>query len=248
MFRKKIGFISLSTFVAGSLFMLADLPRAQAGACSLGTLQGEYLFTGRGDRATGVVETNFPKIFAGVYTFNGDGTMSALTSLSFGGEIHRWGTFTATYTLNPDCTGTVHFVEANTSWDLWVMRDGSEGNLIRTDEPNIATRSFKKMGAVTSCSVATMNGDYLFTHRGESSLAGPGTNVFVGVYTFDGNGNYSLVATRSLNGVIGSRITGEGSYTLEPNCTGTIESIVGIPYFDIFFDRDGSGGQLHANR
>lgn len=45
--------------------------------------------------------------------------------------------------LDADCTGTLTF-ETGPQWDIFIAKDGSEGNYIRTDDGTIATRHIKK--------------------------------------------------------------------------------------------------------
>lgn len=139
-----------SALVAGLLFRggNAGLVRSvqakeKEEGCTLETLQGEYLFTG-GAQANINQRDNptYPRVFAGVVTFDGAGNISGLETRSRGGQINRRITFAGTYTLDSDCTGTV--AGDSTNWDMFVNRDGSEGNLIRYDDGAIATRSFKK--------------------------------------------------------------------------------------------------------
>ena len=86
------------------------------------------------------VVITYPRVFAGVATLDGAGNISGLETASRGGQINRRITFRGTYTLDSDCTGTV---AGDSNWDMFVSRDGSEGNLIRYDEGAIATRFIK---------------------------------------------------------------------------------------------------------
>jgi hypothetical protein len=120
-----------------------SLLAAQGDDCSVATLQGDYLWTGRADRAPDAQETNFPRVFLGVMTFDGAGNLSATSTSSSGGVISR-GVSPGSYTLESDCTGTMTFEASGTQWDMVITTDGNEGQLIRTDDGTIATRSFKK--------------------------------------------------------------------------------------------------------
>ncbi|HKW34008.1 MAG TPA: hypothetical protein VJN92_13445 [Candidatus Acidoferrum sp.] len=72
------------------------------------------------------------------------------------------------------------------------------------------------------CSDATLRGGFAFTSTGfittPPALAGP--FAIVGRQTFDGNGSFTAAATVSQNGNI-IPVTVEGTYTVNPNCTGT---------------------------
>jgi hypothetical protein len=73
---------------------------------------------------------------------------------------------------------------------------------------------------VPSCSLARAAGNYAFTDSGTVVNVGPRTAV--GTFTLDAAGNLlNGVATSSLNGTVASE-TFSGTYTLNPDCTGTI--------------------------
>jgi hypothetical protein len=93
------------------------------------------------------------------------------------------------------------------------------------------------------CTLATLQGTYLFTVRldNRSDLPDPKLpGVVAGVRTFDGAGNLSQVASDSMGGVITQRIAATGTYTLDSDCIGTM-TIRGRPW-DIFVAEDGSEG------
>jgi len=115
--------------------------RDDAGRCSNRTLRGEYLFTGTAENPSDTPQATFPRRFVGVYAFDGAGNLFSFRTVSRGGLIDR-APATGTYQLNPDCTGTVSVEGSN--WDMYITRDGREGELIRTDPGSIATRSFKE--------------------------------------------------------------------------------------------------------
>ena len=70
------------------------------------------------------------------------------------------------------------------------------------------------------CSLARSSGKWSFTDQG--TVIGIGPRTAVGVLTLDGEGNLQNgVATSSLNGAIASE-TFSGTYTVNPDCTGTI--------------------------
>jgi hypothetical protein len=115
-------------------------------ACDLSTLQGQYVWTGRADRAPDDSQTNFPRIFAGALNFDGEGDFSGTFTASFGGTITPRGTTGGTYALDSDCTGSLIFMPGGTNWDLFVISSGSEAQLIRTEEGTVATRTISAWG------------------------------------------------------------------------------------------------------
>jgi hypothetical protein len=105
--------------------------------CSLATLNGDYLTTGRGIPAEGIPF----RITVGLAVFDGKGGLSGRETWSTSGEIRRV-TYTGTYTLDADCTGTLTVEPAH--WDLVLAKDASEGTMIRTDPGAVITRAMKK--------------------------------------------------------------------------------------------------------
>ena len=96
------------TFVlllAGMLFL--GIPSVQAGTCNNATLNttfGVIISDGLNFNPDGTV-TNF--VLVGTATFDGHGNISGGTSESFSGSIEQGITFAGTYTVNPDCTGSI---------------------------------------------------------------------------------------------------------------------------------------------
>ncbi len=73
------------------------------------------------------------------------------------------------------------------------------------------------------CNAATMRGSYGYTVIG-TITTGPGAGPFaaVGRLNFDGLGTFTNVRTISRNGTILPQVAGTGTYTVNPNCTGSI--------------------------
>jgi hypothetical protein len=121
-------------------------PELASAACDAGSLQGQYIFTGRGFIES--VEPGIQRMHYGIFDFDGAGKFAGKQSSSRGGKIGR-EKLRGTYTLDPDCSGTMNFgsiLKPGTEihWDLYVSEDHKRGNLIRMDEGNMAVRSFEK--------------------------------------------------------------------------------------------------------
>jgi hypothetical protein len=86
-----------------TLFLLSEAPSSQAGHCSLRNTAGEYGFT-----LTGVVippTGAVPIAAVGRAVLDASGNISGTESRSVGGGFAD-ETFTGTYSVNADCTGT----------------------------------------------------------------------------------------------------------------------------------------------
>ncbi len=93
------------------------------------------------------------------------------------------------------------------------------------------------------CSNASLKGTFAHFASGfeiaPPSIAGP--LVGAGTDTFDGKGNATATAMLSINGTI-VPVTGTGTYTVNPDCTG----IYKIPGSTLFFVIADSGNEIHA--
>jgi hypothetical protein len=98
------------------------------------------------------------------------------------------------------------------------------------------------------CSVASLQGSFGFTSTGTlvafpPPLAGPFGEI--GRQTFDGQGNTDGAATLSANGNI-DRVTFQGTYVVNPDCTGSMTFYVVFPFgvvtanADFVIDDDGA--------
>jgi hypothetical protein len=97
------------------------------------------------------------------------------------------------------------------------------------------------------CSDASLQGSFGFTSTGTilalpPPLAGPFMEI--GRQTFDGRGNTDATATLSANRNIGGGVTLQGTYLVNPDCTGSMTlfvSPIGVTsHVDFVIDDDGA--------
>ncbi len=101
--------VAMGRRIAGGLICLCLLPslaQAQADHCTTETLQGRYVFTGRGFIEPG--ELAIQRVHYGIFVFDGTGKFSGKQSSSRDGKIGR-EKLQGAYTLDSDCTGTMTF-------------------------------------------------------------------------------------------------------------------------------------------
>jgi hypothetical protein len=128
------------------LCLLTSLAQAQTERCTTETLQGRCVFTGRGFIEPG--EPGIQRVHYGIFVFEGTGKFSGKQSSSRGGKIGR-EKLQGTYTLDPDCTGTMTFESvvnpgSQIHWDLYLTEDHKRGHIIRMDDGSRAVRSCEK--------------------------------------------------------------------------------------------------------
>jgi hypothetical protein len=100
--------------------------------CTLKTLKGRYLF---GNTATTLLAPDDPDplakqqlvAIAGFHTFNGDGTGTDMVTLTINGVLVRENFVTPiTYTVNPDCSGTITILATGESIGIFIAPNGEE--------------------------------------------------------------------------------------------------------------------------
>ena len=106
-------------------------------SCSLRTLKGTYVYHCRGIQLVNGQQVHFA--FAGQDHFNGDGKVTGVYSYSdnsANSAILQHVSYSGTYTVNPDCTGTYTTTDVNGvvgHLDLFFGHDGAEVTFIFTD-------------------------------------------------------------------------------------------------------------------
>lgn len=114
--------------------------------CDLQTLRGGYglTFQGFGTRGTvpAAIGAFIPAAGVGVVDFDGEGGNTLVETTSFGGLIGPLSS-TGTYTVNPDCTGTLDAPGAAT-WNFVIVHDGRQILAINTIAGRVATVDLEK--------------------------------------------------------------------------------------------------------
>jgi hypothetical protein len=113
--------------------------------CSVATLRGNYVLYYLGnltDPNTGAV-TPFDGV--GVITFDGAGNVSGTFTLAANGTITTDNPYTATYTVNADCTGVLNGTNGNDSANIVIVDGGGkEVEAIDTSSGTSAIFTLKK--------------------------------------------------------------------------------------------------------
>jgi hypothetical protein len=126
--------IWISTLFVFAIFALAIVPSAQAKRateCSNATLDGTYAFYGAGT----VVPAGTPFRSVALFTFDGQGNWFDTFTQNDNGTIIR-GTHSGTYTVNPDCTGTLFGDAGQPIFELVLVDGGKEFYAVRVDPAN----------------------------------------------------------------------------------------------------------------
>ena len=119
--------------LAAVAFVLA--PRVLNAQCQRGnaTLHGTYVVSG-----TGTVVGGGPLTAVGLHTWDGHGNTNATYTASVNGNIFTGVTVTGSYSVNPDCTGSL--AESDGShYNFVVSPDGNNLTWIRTDAGTVVS-------------------------------------------------------------------------------------------------------------
>ena len=124
-----------------NLLVLGLVSQVQAGECSNASIKGTYGFS-----CEGTVVGVGPLAVIGVLTADGNGTGSEVETISFNGDIVQGATFTVTYTVNADCTGS--FVSSGLGAvfhnDFVIDDNKKEIRLIPTEPGFVAVCNYRK--------------------------------------------------------------------------------------------------------
>jgi hypothetical protein len=103
--------------------------------------------------------------------------------------------------------------------------------------------------AERSCNLLTIKGTYTFTVHGQI-LSGPAAGIVDGIAltTFDGMGNMTQIDVVSHNGSVAETWRpGSGPYTVNSNCTGTMQiNAAGSPPLSLEIVIGQQGKQIHT--
>ena len=122
--------VLLAVMLAGSSAVTAHP------ACTDSTIKGDYAFTIHGQ----ILTPNGPLLVAGIAktTFDGDGNLTQVDAVAVNGSIAEvWRPGTGTYTLNPDCTGTMTLINEGQAPLRLAIVVSQSGNVIHTVVTNL---------------------------------------------------------------------------------------------------------------
>jgi len=131
--------IKLTLLSAAMTLALGHAARADdKHGCSDSTLRGLYVFNASGFNI--VAGVALPKAIVEFIRFNGDGTLTVpAATRSVNGVIARSpANGVGTYTLAPDCTGSVTFGPPGPTFDVFAAPQGARIRMIQITDPTQA--------------------------------------------------------------------------------------------------------------
>ena len=208
------------------------------GGCSPASLSGRYAFSAQGTLMTSILGLPAPAPWAEVarIDFDGAGSFSAIATVNVGGAALNSIPVAGTYTVNKDCTGSFRIplnAQDTITEAVIVIGDGQQFVLTHTESFAVVQGSGERM-ANGGCSVASLSGPYAVSRQGTlvtSVLGVPAPALWgeVALADFDGGGGFSGTANVNIGGIaISGGFT--GTYTIKPDCTGTVTVHPNPPY------------------
>ncbi len=143
--RSTLTILSFALLLAG----LAPALRAQTTGCDLSTLKGNYSVQGQGTivvQLPGLPPPPLPFGEIAIDFIDGAGNITGNFTANLDGTVLP-GTVTGTYTVNPDCTGTISLLTSlgnPVNESFVVLRNGGL-RLVDTDSYIVITRTMEKM-------------------------------------------------------------------------------------------------------
>lgn len=219
---------AISTVLAGLLLLSLSLGGNYAWAdegCTNRTWDGTYVVSINGFRTTQppqLIGAFSPVAVIGTFTFDGTGNVSRSITVSNGGQDFPVSDV-GTYSVNPDCTGSVFFPDIGESFGLTTVERKTISMVTATQGESGAGTLMRQQ--VHACSQDQLQGAFAFSLNGWGSFQAPPLLVdgffpvaVSGTWVLDGNGS----VTRNLNlSFFGSVFPYQdaGAYQVNADCT-----------------------------
>jgi hypothetical protein len=141
------GVVLLVVGLAGVLAIetgYAEDENASRAKCSEATLHGTYLFADDGF----VIKDNEKVPFAssGYEVYDGNGHTKGVSTTNVNGKITSKETFSGTYTVKADCTGSSTYTDG-THYDDYIAPDGSMLTYVQTKPSKLVSAGLEQQGS-----------------------------------------------------------------------------------------------------
>jgi hypothetical protein len=197
--------------------LIAAVPTAPAASCTNASLKGVFGYVGSGLNGSSEPAASIAQV-----TFDGAGNATGSETGSIDGTIAT-SSLTGTYQIEKDCTGAISLTNSDDKVEGYniVFNDSNKGAfLIRTDADHVQSGVAVAQGTAT-CTNAGVKHTYSMELTG--SWISTGQVAMVGQLVLNGKGTISGAATLSLYGTIVNNVSVTGTYSIDSNCTGTMQ-------------------------
>jgi uncharacterized protein (TIGR03437 family) len=186
------------------------------GTCSTSELSGTYALTvsGRAISAGGSFAGSFQAV--GTATFDGQGNVTLAATYNTNVVQGKPFSFTGTYTIPSDCSGTLTFTSSSVAtFTLVVWNGGNQFAMVGSDGKYVYSASGNNTQP-PACATPTLSGEYTFTASGftVSGTSQTGSEDEAGVLQFDGQGAVTASYTDTQGGAAPVSYTATGNYVV----------------------------------
>lgn len=200
----------------------AQTPQVGGGVCTNSTLKGTFFYLIGGTVISAGQALPYDEF--GKLVMDGVGAVGGQSTANLNGSVAT-ETFTGTYAVQSDCTGTITFIvnsQALPPVTFQIVAGGQE--LVVAFSAADAVVVGRAYGAgPDQCSTGSFSGNYGYLLTGVASVSGSNlTFAETGTVTSDGNGNVSAIAIANFGGTP-SQVTGQGHYSIGSDCLGAIQ-------------------------
>jgi hypothetical protein len=139
--------VSFCLALCAAAFMVWVARPSEAGAVqefSLRSLRGEFVYALDGFTIQGE-SGNQPFAWAGKEIYDGAGHVAGVFTASYNGQVVR-RTYTGTYTVNPDGSGSTTLTDSNgevSHFDIFIQEGGREVSYVATD-PGVVSAGYER--------------------------------------------------------------------------------------------------------
>ena len=236
------GFKRATNVVVRTFVVLGLAALTQAQTCSNSSFSGTYFYLENGTAVEGSTSSVAPYAQFGKVISDGKGNVSGQGTEN-ASDMPSPLSFTATYALNADCSGTVtgtNTRQGGGSSGLWtsamqLVHGGQEALVATMDSEMVVTGHAYRAAAegASQCGNGLLAGSYGWLGwnprlAGAEGGAYPLGQDYVGGFLFDGKGGLSYAGTA--NPAI-TGLGGQGTYSIAGDCSGTVT--FGIPGYTI---------------
>jgi hypothetical protein len=158
-----------------STMALQAQPQVGGGVCTNSTVSGTYFYLLNGNMLSGTQVS--PYVELGKLVADGAGRVSGSSHASVGGSISPY-TFTGTYSVQSNCTGTMTLVVNSKSSGSFTFQvvNGGQGVMVAFSSPGVvaggeAYRQTASTGSI-QCKTASLTGSYAYFLSGVAYLSG----------------------------------------------------------------------------
>lgn len=209
--KSRILFLAMLIVVA-AMSANAATPQIGGGTCSNSMVSGMYFYLLSGSVASGGSAAPYAEL--GKLMADGNGGVSGQSFASVNGQQTTYA-LTGTYSVQPNCAGTITLSNSQTTNTLAFQIVNSGVGMvvaISTSGAIVVGTAFRQTAGTSGiqCGTGSLSGGYGYLLTG---VAGNSVYTNAGQFVADGNGNGNVASVTNAGGNV-AQVTATGSYTV----------------------------------